>query len=291
LSWLVVAGMTTAALVGPSSSPVLAASVAPIAISDDANPTCGEFDGTYGGGQTWIEVKSDPPGNGSIVVAGFGTINVTGYGSNSFDWNSDFGIDAVLVKAGSDAHNLYVYAATAGATESTGDNDLVPQDVNGNGISHISFCFDEDPEPTPTPTPDPTPTPTPDPTPTPTPDPTPTPTPNPTPTPTPNPTPTPTPNPTPTPTPNPTPTPTPNPTPTPVPTPTPEPTPEPSPTGEVLAETGAPELTLPPTDTLSGSTQAPSGENWRLVLLAMAGILATSLLLTPARAEARRKDR
>jgi hypothetical protein len=184
LSWLVVAAMTTVALAAPGSA-VMAASVAPISISDDANPTCGEYDGSYGGGQTWIEVKSDPPGNESIVVAGFGTINVTGFGSNSFDWNANFGIDAVLVKAGSDAHNLYVYAVNAGATESFGDTDLVPQDVNGNGISHISFCFDADPDPTPTPTP----TPTPDPTPTPTPDPTPTPTPDPTPTPTPTPTP------------------------------------------------------------------------------------------------------
>jgi hypothetical protein len=65
----------------------------------------------------------------------------------------------------------------------------------------------------------------------------------------------------------------------------------PTPTGEVLAETGAPAVTLPPTDTLSGSTQAPAGESWRLILLAMAGILATTLLLTPAMSPARRRDR
>jgi hypothetical protein len=50
-------------------------------------------------------------------------------------------------------------------------------------------------------------------------------------------------------------------------------------------------VTLPPTDTLSESTQAPAGDSWRLILLAMAGILATTLLLTPAMAPARRKDR
>jgi hypothetical protein len=50
-------------------------------------------------------------------------------------------------------------------------------------------------------------------------------------------------------------------------------------------------VTLPPTDTLSGSTGAPTGESWRMILLAMAGILATTLLLTPAMAPAKRKDR
>jgi len=50
-------------------------------------------------------------------------------------------------------------------------------------------------------------------------------------------------------------------------------------------------VTLPPTDSLSGGSQAPGGDSWRLILLAMAGILATSLLLTPARAEVLRKDR
>jgi hypothetical protein len=42
-------------------------------------------------------------------------------------------------------------------------------------------------------------------------------------------------------------------------------------------------VTLPPTDALSAGSQVPGGESWRLVLLAMAGILATTLLLTPAK--------
>ena len=50
-------------------------------------------------------------------------------------------------------------------------------------------------------------------------------------------------------------------------------------------------MTLPPTDTLSGSTQAPSGDSWRLILLAMAGLLATTLLLTPTASVARSRDR
>jgi hypothetical protein len=64
----------------------------------------------------------------------------------------------------------------------------------------------------------------------------------------------------------------------------------PSPSGGVEGATGtpgAPGITLPPTDTL-GSTSAPAGDSWRLVLLGMAGIVAAALLLTPARAA--RKD-
>ena len=102
----------------------------------------------------------------------------------------------------------------------------------------------------------------------------------PTPTPTPvPPTPTPVP-PTPTPVP-PTPTPVP-PTPTPVP---PTPTPTPGPAGGVGGATGAP--SLPPTDLESGSASS-GGDNYRLVLIGMAGLLAAALLLTPSRSTRRR---
>jgi hypothetical protein len=46
-------------------------------------------------------------------------------------------------------------------------------------------------------------------------------------------------------------------------------------------------VTLPPTDSLSGGSQGPTGDSWRLVLLAMAGILAATLLLTPTEAQQR----
>jgi hypothetical protein len=50
-------------------------------------------------------------------------------------------------------------------------------------------------------------------------------------------------------------------------------------------------VTLPPTDTLSGSPSAPSGDTWRLILLAMAGILAGTLVLTPNQSKVKRHDR
>jgi hypothetical protein len=139
---------------------------------------------------------------------------------------------------------------------------------------------------------------------------------SPTPTPTPNGTPTPTPPATPTPTPGgggggatPTPTPTPGggggtPTPTPTPggggggaTPTPTPggggaTPTPTPGGGVGGVTGTPPAaTLPPTDTALDETSTTAGDGWRAALVALAGLLAAALLITPTRTPATRRIR
>ena len=59
-------------------------------------------------------------------------------------------------------------------------------------------------------------------------------------------------------------------------------------TGEVAGETATPKVTPPPTDTLP-ITGTPGGDSWRIALLAIAGLLATLLLLTPAPARARRR--
>ena len=123
----------------------------------------------------------------------------------------------------------------------------------------------------------------------PTPEPTPAPTPEPTPEVTPAPTPEPTPEPTPAPTPEVTPAPTPEVTPAPTPEPTPAPTPEPTPAGGVGGATATPAHTLPPTDTLGDTSSTTGGDSWRIILLVLAGTLATALLLTPARPI--RKDR
>ncbi len=67
----------------------------------------------------------------------------------------------------------------------------------------------------------------------------------------------------------------------------------PPPTGGVGGATGTPDVpgvTLPPTDTLGTATTAPAGDSWRLILLAMAGVMAAALLLTPARAVGRKDD-
>jgi hypothetical protein len=66
-----------------------------------------------------------------------------------------------------------------------------------------------------------------------------------------------------------------------------------TPTGGVGGATGTPGIpgvTLPPTDTLSGGPIAPAGGGWRLILLAMAGLMAAALLVTPARVVVRKDD-
>ena len=67
----------------------------------------------------------------------------------------------------------------------------------------------------------------------------------------------------------------------------------PAPTGGVGGATATPAptaaTTLPPTDTLGDAAPATGGDSWRIVLLALAGLLTAALLLTPARAY--RKDR
>jgi hypothetical protein len=156
-------GVLSIAMLAGTAGVASAASVSPTPVND-GNPTCADFDGG------WTQLKVDGSlGNGTFTD---GTLEVTisnfqnsSSGTpGSFDWSSNIGVDAVFVKAGNDKHNLFVYDP-----ESTGDTDLGPQAGQGNGISHISFCYDNDDptppadeppgdEPTP-PTDDPTPTP------------------------------------------------------------------------------------------------------------------------------------
>jgi hypothetical protein len=62
------------------------------------------------------------------------------------------------------------------------------------------------------------------------------------------------------------------------------------PTGEVEGVTGTPDRTPPATDlVVAGSSSGPSGDAWRLVLIAMAGVVGALLLLSPAGAARRRR--
>jgi hypothetical protein len=64
-----------------------------------------------------------------------------------------------------------------------------------------------------------------------------------------------------------------------------------SPGGSVLGETGTPNITLPPTDTATSGIDSAANQGWRLVILAMAGLMAAALLLTPARLIVRKDGR
>ena len=59
------------------------------------------------------------------------------------------------------------------------------------------------------------------------------------------------------------------------------------PSQSLLAATGTPVVTAPPTDAF-GDPSRPSTDTWRLLLIALAGLLASLLVLTPATATRRR---
>ena len=62
------------------------------------------------------------------------------------------------------------------------------------------------------------------------------------------------------------------------------------PEGSVEAATGTPkeDVTPPSTDTLTPAGSTPSNDGWQLVLIALAALLATALVLTPATRKVRR---
>ena len=127
-------------LVAALAMPVVGASVTPEFVDETANLECDAFEGE---GQTWTTLKVDPnPDGAGPFVFTDGTLTVTitnATGDKSFDWSSNIGVDAVYVKAGSGGSNLYRYDPPA---ESMGDTGLVSPGDGGNGISHISFCYD-----------------------------------------------------------------------------------------------------------------------------------------------------
>jgi hypothetical protein len=161
--WLASSLLAITAALGPAVGSVAAASVEPIAINS-GNPTCDDF---AGDAASWSEIKlQDAQLADGTYTDGVITITISNFvGSSSgtagsFDWASDLGVDAVFVKAGSSRHQLYVYDP-----EATSDTGLRPQAGKGNGISHLSICYDADPTggPTQEPTEDPSEQPTEDP--------------------------------------------------------------------------------------------------------------------------------
>jgi hypothetical protein len=61
----------------------------------------------------------------------------------------------------------------------------------------------------------------------------------------------------------------------------------PAPEDSVGGGTGTPTITLPPTDTFAGPA-APANESWRIMLVVLAGILASVLIMTPSRTASRK---
>ena len=125
-----------------TSQTALAEHVTPTLIGpedDNGNPNCADF-GFSG------EVKFDPnPVGTGPFEDDDGTlfVTITDAGEFSFDWSSNIGVSLVFVKAGNGG-NAYDYEPG----EETSDTNLEPPDQNA--ISHITFCWDDDPTATPT---------------------------------------------------------------------------------------------------------------------------------------------
>jgi hypothetical protein len=252
VGWLAVVGMLALAALGPSASSVAAASTnVDWAGNGYPNQSCSVNSSTM----LWIWTGDSPTGLTINGQAQTGTWQQQGNGS----WH----LTVALNGTNYPPTQTDTYVTVSGSTD---------------GVLTLSGCDEGGATPTATPTPTPTPTHTC------------------------GCTPKPTVAPTPTPThhcgcsPSPTVAPTATPTATPTPSPTgeeegatgtPTPTATPTPTTEVEGATGTPKATLPPTDTLSGPGNS-GGDNWRLVLIALAGVLAGGLLLVPSPKRIRR---
>lgn len=131
LPFLLITGMVTVFL-GGFISHATAATVDPIWLAD--NPSCTDLGYVYG-----LKFNYPEDSKGGTYPIGTGTVTWSTDGTY-VDWESTFGIDAVIVKGGPNA-NLYKYSP-----ESFIDSSLVsPTNPNNNkpyGLSHVEFCFD-----------------------------------------------------------------------------------------------------------------------------------------------------
>ncbi len=151
---IAIAAIVTAADLGVlSGGNVQATDVTPTPISGNTSCLAQQQ------GQNWTELKIDESILSNDTFSD-GTLSMTisNYTGTSFDWSSNMGVDAVFVKGGNVGGFLYLYDP-----EATSDTGLTtPNNPNGQpaNISHVSFCYDEEPTPTPTSTSTSTPTPT-----------------------------------------------------------------------------------------------------------------------------------
>ena len=100
------------------------------------NQTCSDL------GFSDFELKIQPVENGTFTDPNTGFEVIIQRNGKVFDWSSNQGVDAVFVKGGEDG-NLYIYSP-----EDTADTSLhAPLNSNNNkffGLSHLSFCYDQD---------------------------------------------------------------------------------------------------------------------------------------------------
>ena len=134
------------------AQPALANHVTPSLHQD--NPTCGQlgdYDHEFKVEPVTAGVHDDPNSEFSVTL----TINSTADGP-TVDFVANLPVDAVFVKGGPGG-NLYAYSPAA--TSDTGlhapgnDQGTAVASPPWSGLSHLSFCFNDEPEATPVQTP------------------------------------------------------------------------------------------------------------------------------------------
>jgi hypothetical protein len=121
-----------------ANEPVSGLDVEPTLIEGASNATCQEFAPE---GKIWHEFKIENPDDGLFSDSTF-QVDLSNYTEKTFDWDSNLLVSAVLVKGGSNGHNLYEYDPTVNADTGLGTPVGDDLDHDQQDISHISFCYD-----------------------------------------------------------------------------------------------------------------------------------------------------
>jgi len=119
------------------SAAASAASVTPTVVS--GNPTCADL----GLGSSAYKPVDRNPSNGTYTNGDGFEVTISNDTSNGFDWSANQLVEAVIVKAGTQA-NVYTYDPDV-----TGDTGLTTPDKQD--ISHVDFCYDQGDTPPPPP--------------------------------------------------------------------------------------------------------------------------------------------
>ena len=164
LGWLGVLVVLLGLVVGPAVAPALATDITPIPIPGASNQSCGDLLTYLKQNSLTTETASwsegDVSASGGSIADGYYTVPAGSFSSTqpvsglwveitnflpsnsptagSFDWSSNFPVDAVYVKTGVAGGNLYLYDPN----DKTSDTGLQSPTGQGNGFSHLAFCYD-----------------------------------------------------------------------------------------------------------------------------------------------------
>jgi hypothetical protein len=134
VSWLAVAGLAGAALIGPGASGALATSLPP-----SVTPTPHEGNITEcKEGYVTIFVNGNSGTGDDSVSAGGVTVNVHFDADNTLDWTATGGTISIVYVKGGNGYNEYDYSPAA--TSDTGLSAPLVGEGNVPDVSHAVFC-------------------------------------------------------------------------------------------------------------------------------------------------------